>query len=245
MSTEALPPFSLGDSFVSAQEHATGPQVAMVRRAQQVAESKAQFPRLQELLAGQIVVNSQSREADNLHIVKQLIQASLIPGQIDTDRQILDAESSVSVAALAFKNAEAQLTRVAMADFIVVLGTLNSATGSSTAPSAPPGLNYEAYMKAVNEVLLFGARFGSLPLVAPALRLLDQRLDAITIVFGLQILSQVPQYQAAIASATSEAELLTLAADPQYQFAAHNPQWNTELRKEYSERWTQLQSSKS
>ena len=253
MPTESTPPFSLRESFVSAQQDITESNNVLARRAKQVAESKAEFPRLKELLAGQIVVNAQSQETENLGIVKQLIQASLIPGQMDTARQLLDAESAVAVAGLAFNNAEALLTRVAMEDFIVVLGALNSATGigPSTAPSVPEGssvpagLSYQSYLKAMDAVLVFGARFGSLPLVAPAMRLLDERLDAITNAYRLHILAQISRYYAAIASATSEAELLTLAADPQFQFAAHNPQWNTDLRKEYRDRWTQLQSSTS
>lgn len=112
---------------------------SMIQRAQQVAQSKAAFPLLQQKLAGEIVLNSQSQEMNNLAISKQLQQAALIPSDLARQRADNDASVAADATNIAISHANALLSQQMTQDFPNVMGKLNSITGTgpSTAPVNP------------------------------------------------------------------------------------------------------------
>lgn len=133
-------PATLGQ-LNSSSDDASSNFMSLMQRAQQVAQSKAQFPLLQQQLAGQIAINAQSQESNNLAIQRQLAQASLIPSDLAAQKAKNDADIATSATVISTQHANALLAQQAAADFPNVMGALNSLTGSgpSTAPESIPG----------------------------------------------------------------------------------------------------------
>lgn len=129
-------PSTIGSATSAVAPDSANAWSSMFQRAQQIAQSRAQFPLLQQQLAGQIALNSQSQEMNVLAIKKQLAQAALIPASIDAQSAQLDADTATAHATILAKNAEAQMTKAAMDDFPNVMGALNSITGGG--PSTDP-----------------------------------------------------------------------------------------------------------
>lgn len=243
---------------------------SLFARAQQVAQSKQMFPLLKQQLAGQIAINSQSQEMNNLAIQKQLAQADLIRPQIDTQLAQLGADKATALTQQLSAQSQAQMLQAANDEFPTVMSHLNSVTGTgpSTAPVAlpdasmpvapapspgaapsaaaaatpptPGGLSYEGYQSALGAINVYKARFGQIPGAAPLLSALDAKAATLTNAYGSQVLGEIPDYHATIDTAKSTADLQTLASNPEYQFAAKNPGWNTGLADQYKDRWTQL-----